>query len=201
MNLTLRGYVTGKGATQLMDVEGATDGLAPQLSGLFADRRAPNFKATFQVNDWDWQCNCKAKPFQDPDVTLATFSAVAGEAVRTPHAGYDIGDGYQAIVLYADVDEITLVYTRNDTVAKGYVVHIQNIAVAPELLALYQQLNSAGRSSLPALKTTQPFGQAQGDLRVAVRDSGSFMDPRSRKDWWRDMPIPITKPKPDGPRR
>jgi hypothetical protein len=53
------------------------------------------------------------------------------------------------------------------------------------LLALYRQLNSAGRVELPALRPGQPFGRAAGgEIDAAIRDSGSFLDPRSRKDWW-----------------
>ncbi len=39
---------------------------------------------------------------------------------------------------------------------------------------------------LPALHNLQPFARAAGgQILVAVRDTGSFMDPRARKDWWR----------------
>jgi hypothetical protein len=35
------------------------------------------------------------------------------------------------------------------------------------------------------LKSRQPLGRALGtEVRAAVRDTGSLMDPRSRKDWW-----------------
>ena len=53
------------------------------------------------------------------------------------------------------------------------------------LLALYRRLDEEGRRVLPALRNGDPVGFAHGDaLKVAVRDSGSFMEPRSRKDWW-----------------
>jgi len=39
---------------------------------------------------------------------------------------------------------------------------------------------------LPALRNNQALGQALGfEIKVAIRDAGSFMDPRSQKDWWR----------------
>ena len=45
--------------------------------------------------------------------------------------------------------------------------------------------NGEGRRHLPALRAGQPFGRANGDeIQVAIRDTGKFMDPRTRKDWW-----------------
>ncbi len=91
------------------------------------------------------------------------------------------------MVLYAEPERITLAYTRDDSPAVGYLVHIENVAVAPELVALYQQLDAAGRRQLPGLRNEEPLGVASGDvLKVAVRDTGAFMDPRSCKDWWMD---------------
>jgi hypothetical protein len=89
------------------------------------------------------------------------------------------------MVLFADDDTITLKYTRDDNVVHGYTVHLSGICVEPTLLALYRALNDAGRSSLPALRPDQPLGRARGDqVYAAVRDTGAWMDPRSRKDWW-----------------
>jgi hypothetical protein len=62
---------------------------------------------------------------------------------------------------------------------------VENVCVEPSLLALYETLDDAGRVQLPALRGGQPFGRALGtEIRVAIRDAGTFMDPRSRKDWW-----------------
>ena len=89
------------------------------------------------------------------------------------------------MVLYAAERQITLVYTRDDTPAQGYVVHLENLAVAPELVALYRQLNAAGRSRLPGLRNGEVIGSADSTfIQLAVRDTGEFMDPRSCKDWW-----------------
>jgi hypothetical protein len=39
--------------------------------------------------------------------------------------------------------------------------------------------------ALPALRPGQPIGRAPGsEIDAAIRDSGAFLDPRSRKDWW-----------------
>ncbi|MBI5300946.1 MAG: hypothetical protein HY868_02325 [Chloroflexi bacterium] len=195
LNLKLRGFAPFKSDLELMDLEGATDGAAPQLSSLLTGSRDPVVKAVYRVNNWDWGCNCKAKPIDDPDVTLVGFGVTPGEPIHVPHANIDIGNKNQVMVLYADADSITLVYTRNDNVTQGYIVHVAGVAIEPDLLALYQQLNSAGRASLPALKEYQVLGVAPtNEIRIAVRDTGAFMDPRSRKDWWRDKPKPQLPP-------
>ena len=93
---------------------------------------------------------------------------------------------FRVLVLYADAERITFKYTRSDTIVDGFGVHVEGINVDPNLLTLYQQADSAGRGNLPALRTRQPFGTAKvNEVKVAVRDNGAFMDPRSRKDWWR----------------
>jgi len=84
---------------------------------------------------------------------------------------------------------MTLGYTRDDTVATGYVVHLENVCVDPNLLALYRAQNDAAgfraTGFLPALRANEKLGTAFGDeMQVAVRDRGAFLDPRSRKDWW-----------------
>jgi hypothetical protein len=59
--------------------------------------------------------------------------------------------------------------------------------VAPELVALYRQLDAGGRKSLPALRGGEVWGMAAtGSIKIAVRDTGTFMDPRTCKDWWMD---------------
>jgi len=91
------------------------------------------------------------------------------------------------MVLYAEPTRITLGYTREDSVANGYAVHIENLCVDPNLLALYINSDANGRSSLPALREEEVLGVATlGDLLVAVRDRGAFLDPRSRLDWWQE---------------
>lgn len=97
----------------------------------------------------------------------------------------DSGTTYEVLVLYASEQRITLKYTREDTVAQGYTLHIEDVCVAPALLDAYRTLNTAGRVQLPALKQGQAFGRAMNtEIGVVIRDTGSFMDPRSEKDWW-----------------
>ena len=166
--------------------EGPTDDRAPQLAQLFEDQRTGVFSNVYRANHWDWASNSRGGPITDFEVTLAGFRVAVGETIHVPGAGYDIGRGYQVLVLYADQERITLKYTGEDTIATGYAVHVEGVCTEPTLLELYNQMNVAGRGHLPALWPGQPFGRARDiEIQVAIRDTGRFMDPRTRKDWWR----------------
>jgi hypothetical protein len=200
LNLAIRGYEPTTGYLGLLDLDGGSDPSAPQLPGLFSDNRTPAITSVSQVYDWDWANHRRGALISKPPVTLAGLASSPGEIIRVPDSGYNIGNadivpllgvavgagGYEVLVLYASTDRITLKYTREDNVVRGYTLHIEDICVEPNLLALYEHWNAQGRSSLPALSAGQGIGRARGDrVRVAMRDSGSFMEPRSRKDWWR----------------
>jgi hypothetical protein len=155
------------------------------LPGLFADDRTGIFSNVYQVHDWYWDCNCQGALITDPEVTLAGLAVTPGETIHVPDSGYEIAPGYEVLVLYASAERITLKYTLDDNVVWGYTLHVENICVEPDLLALYRAWNEEGRSHLPALRAGQAFGRARGsEIGVAIRDSGAFLDPRSRKDWW-----------------
>jgi hypothetical protein len=186
LNLALRGYELTDAYKGLVYYNGSGgDPNAPQLSGLFADNRLPAFSTAYRVHGWDWGCNCRGPLLTSWDVTLAGLAVAPGEIIHVPGSGYEIGSGYEALVLYASPERITLKYTPDDNVVEGYTIHVENVCVEPNLLALYQSLNDAGRARLPALRAGQAFGRARGgEIGVAIRDRGSFMDPRSRGDWW-----------------
>ena len=185
INLALRGYSKTEAQLGLIDMSGPTDQRAPQLAGLFKDHRTGVFTTTYRVNNWDWGSNSRGSVITDFETTLGGLKVEPGEIIRVPGAGYDIGQGNQVLVLYASRERITLKYTGEDTVATGYAVHVENICTEPSLLALYERMNSEGRRHLPALKAGQAFGRARGEeIQVAIRDTGRFMDPRVRKDWW-----------------
>ena len=185
LNLALRSYEVTDAYPGLVDYGGSPDPGAPQLYTLFADQRVPAFTTVYQVYDWDWECNCRGDLLTVYEVTLAGMGVAPAEVLHLPDSGYNIGNGYEALVLYATEERITLKYTREDNVVRGYTIHVENVCVEPSLLALYQAWNDAGRDRLPALRGGQPFGRARGDeIGVAVRDTGNFMDPRSRRDWW-----------------
>ena len=185
LNLDVRGYAPNDADNALIELTGGADPTAPQLRWLFGDRREPAISGTYQVYGWDWGINARGPLIGDPEVTLLGLVTTPGETIALPNGGVDLGEGYHALVLYASPDRITLKYTRDDNVVSGYTLHIENVCVEPTLLALYQQMNDAGRGALPALRPGQPLGRATGsEIGIAVRDNSSFLDPRSSKDWW-----------------
>jgi uncharacterized protein YraI len=185
LNLALRGYAPTEASGELIDLAGGSGAGAPQLRWLFGDRREPAITGAYQVYGWDWGVNARGPVIPDPEVTLLGLSTTPGEIISLPSGGSDMGEGRRAMVLYASPERITVKYTPDDNVVSGYTVHIENVCVEPGLLALYEQLNEAGRGALPGLRAGQPLGRATGsEIGVVVRDNGSFMDPRSRKDWW-----------------
>jgi len=190
INLALRGYTATVAALTVIDVGGDVDDDAPQLDGLFAVPRLPTFQAAYQVYDWNWACSadgCRGASLVEPPITLLEMAVTPGEPLFIPtrNAPIDRG-GYKALVLYAEAQRITVAYTRQDTPAVGYLIHIEDVTVEPALLTLYNALNAAGRAQLPALRNRESFGVATGTtIKVAVRDTGSFLDPRVRKDWWK----------------
>lgn len=188
LNLALRGYVLNPDARlELVDIGTGDDPKAPQLAGLFAPPHAPDLQAAYRVYNWDWGCDCRGEPIDDVDVSLADLAAAPDDTIHVPDSGYSIGGGFETLVLYASAERLTLKYTAEDNVIKGYTLHLENICVDPELVELYQSLDSAGRHALPALRAGQAVGRVRNDGRVgmAIRDSGAFLDPRSRQDWWR----------------
>jgi len=185
LNLFLRGYVQTNAYLGLVNYNGSEDPNAPRLKGLFADQRTPPFVHAYRVYDWNWDCNCKGNPIAWPEVTLIAMKTRNKEVIYVPKAGYTIGLGYQVLVLYASGNRITLKYTREDNVVQGYTIHLEGICVDPDLLRLYRSLNTAGRTRLPALRGGQPFARVRSnEVKVAIRDAGTFIDPRSAKDWW-----------------
>lgn len=190
-NLIVRGFVPTVDYPGLINYSGDTDPQAPQIADLFAPPRLPPFQVLYQVRDWDWACNppagCPGAPLTWPyPVTLIEMATTPGEPLAIPSRGPDILDGvYRAMVLYAAPTRLTIAYTRDDTPALGYLVHLEDLAVAPQLVSLYEQLNAAGRHRLPGLRNGEVVGEAAGEsVKLAIRDTGMFMDPRSCKDWW-----------------
>lgn len=184
INLAIRGWLPSAAPLRLVSYGSTEDGKAPQFDNLFHDQRLPRFTSAHAVRGWDWGAG---QTFPPPESypTLLGLATSPGEVLGTPDSGYDIGGGNDVLVLYAASNRLTLKYTREDNVVAGYTIHLENVCVEPDLLALYNQMNAAGRRSLPVLRGGQPIGRAAGsELLVAIRDTGAFMDPRSGNDWW-----------------
>lgn len=189
INLAFHGYTSVNEQSRIVEyaVNSGTDGRAPQLRGLFSDKRIPAFTNTYNARGWNWDSFTPGNGLHEPwPVTVLGVGVNAGELILVPDAGYEIGGGYKVMVLYADDTQVTLKYTRNDGIPIGYGIQIDGLCVEPKLLALYRELNQNGRRDLPALRAGQAVGRAiGGEMRIAVRDNGQFMDPRSKNDWWR----------------
>lgn len=183
-NIHIRGYKPTGGNYNLIDLEGGVDTKGPRFSTLL-NQSEPKIISLYQVYDWDWNSNSRGGLITKWPVTLIGLMANPGDSVSVPDSGYDVSNGNDVIVLFADDSTVTLKYTREDSVAYGYTIHIDGICVDPNLLALYNQLNQSGRGQLPTLKGRQPVGVAKNnEVKVAIRDTGEFLEPRSRKDWW-----------------
>ena len=165
LNLSLLGYQPNGAAVAYKDYGTVDDSLAPQFRGLFADHRQPT-PGKYEV-------------------AVIGVAVLPGESLLAQGSGRPNGNGYLALVLYADNNQITLKYTPEDSVARGYTIFIEGVNVNPQLLAVYLSTNGSGRSSLPALRTGQLIGTATGgEIRLAIRDNAVFMDPHSQQDWW-----------------
>jgi hypothetical protein len=194
LNLALRGYLVTSAPLFLVEYGPTDDPRAPQLRDTFSDGRFRGFSRAYRVYDWNWESNSRGGLITDWPVTLAGLPAVPGETLHVPGSGYDIGSGYEVLVLYATENRITLKYTREDNVVYGYTLHVEGVCVEPNLLTLYRNMDAAGRGNLPALRARQAFGRAiGGEVGVAIRDTGAFMDPRSRNDWWIGV-VPVVLP-------
>jgi hypothetical protein len=207
-NLALRGYAANDdpGVKHKLVNYGTDDPRAPQFATFFSPARVPTITGVFRVHDWNWAASPNPGT---PGGVLTRFPVTAvglrttpGEPLRVPASDYDIGNGMEIIVLFADADSIALRYTREDSSgSSGYTLHVDDICPDPNLLALYTALDApagpryvfVGRNAysydLPNLAAGQAFGTARGgELVLAIADSGTFMDPRSCNEWWLTRP-------------
>jgi hypothetical protein len=204
-NLELRGYEVNNDTSlkrELVDYGPNDPTRPPQFATLFAPYRVPPLASFYRVHDWEWA------PSPDPGtrgglmttwrVTVLGLRVEPGETLHVPVSDYDLGLGFEVIVLHADERRLALHYGREDSAAVGYTVHIEGLCTDPSLLALYNELNAAdgpryvypiNQYPMPILPAGKPIGVAHGDaLVVAIVDSGSFMDPRSCNEWWKIRP-------------
>ena len=164
------------------------------LSNIVPGSTEASFVATYQVNEWDWLgCNCPVPRSRTPyPVTMLGLVSSPGQPVYIAARDLPVSPaGMTAMVIYADANQLALTYTSEDRVDTGYMVHLVNICVDPNLVALYRRLDSEGRHQLPAAYNNTVVGTAlDSEVDVVVRDTGSFLDPRSGLDWWSDQVPP-----------
>ncbi|MFN3704636.1 MAG: hypothetical protein ACK4WM_01390 [Thermoflexales bacterium] len=194
--LSILGYAPTNAPMTLVDYSGSTDPNAPQMAGIFEPNRGPVITGVFKRYDWNWNesgpppYGARGSVNNDWPVSVINLAATPGESIYIPERNVPNNPiGTVAMVLYADEDEITVTYGDRDTVVNGYVVYLANICTDPNLVAKYrQQLDDTGRRAtgrLPAVRNNEPIGTARyAFVTVAIRDTGPFLDPRSRKDWW-----------------
>jgi len=205
INLTIRGHVPTTGAKYPLVLGEVGDPKAPQIWKIL--RQRPSIVSLYRINSWNWTTNKRGPAMPLPDdpgasfkqVQMVGFATTVGEEIYVPQSGYKIGGEYQVMVIFADDNSITIKYGREDNIGIkfGYAIQIEEIDVDPNLFALYRELNETGRKELPSLFGGQVLGTAKNtEIRVAIRDTGDFLDPRSKLDWWVgvDYPIPTGEP-------
>ena len=203
-NLALRGYAPNNDPNlqrQLVNYGSDDPTRPPQFATLFNPARVPKLTGFYRVGDWLWATSPdpgqRGSPISQPKVTALGLEVNPGETIRVPTSGYDIGGGMEVLILFADEDSVAMRYTREDSSGSaGYTVFVDNICTDPNLLALYQHYDDPngprykyeGRGysyNLPNLPAGQPLGTVvEGQIVVAISDTGTFQDPRSCNEWW-----------------
>lgn len=190
INIFVRGFdcisgggMAGSGLSLL-----AWDSKAPRIQTMFKPVRDVQFANLYATNAWDWslsQGNGARSGGLTGQMEVGDIRAAKGERIHVPSSGYDIGSGFEVMVLYASPSTLTLKYTRDDNIVGGYGLHFTGICVDPQLVSLFEATKSSGER--PTLRARQAFGYALGnEVQVSVRDTGSFMNVTSRHDWFQE---------------
>ena len=201
INLSTRGYTEVNEKTDLVDYGGDTDPvMPPSLGTMFS--HTPVIVKTYKV----YKAGTKVIEERWP-VNLIGIATSPGENIVAPKAGREIGGGNVLMLIYATQTQATLVHGLGEHPSDGYFIHLDNFCVDPNLLTSYNSDNAGGRTVMPVLKPGQVIGYGNGsDIRIAIRDSGDWMDPRARKDWWQQSsaisgqgsytPVPVSSATP-----
>ncbi len=192
INLRLRGFGPVNESPTLISRNGNAYGLdnqmPPQISTLYGGP-VPQIAKTYVVYEWDFQNNKSLAPQQatpNYKVHLVGLQATPGQKLVGLTAGRKIDSaGDVFMVMYATKTDITFTHSPSDSLLGGYLFYFVDLCVDPNLLAAYQKDNAVGRSNLPVVATGQEFGTAGNtDVKVGIRDTMSFVDPRYKQDWW-----------------
>lgn len=114
-----------------------------------------------------------------PEIDILEVETIPNEGLYFPQSGYNIGGGLAAMVIYADENKVTFKIGREDSYVTGYTLYFENLCVDKNLINLYRKLNNDGRNHLPAIYPRQFFGLTKNKLKIALRDTGMFLDIRN----------------------
>lgn len=185
LRFSVNGYHPAAEEKMLVDYLGDTDIYLP-----------PNFATLLtrpSINDFIFSNVYKANNETDKwKVQILGIQTAPGEDIKVPasyhHPASEGSKKWQAYVLYAKNNNLTLKYSATDSIADGYTVYIEGICIDPNLIQAYNNCRSnppAAMYLLPVIEDNSVVGKTNNtEIRVAIRDAGEMMDPRSRKDWW-----------------
>ncbi len=136
---------------------------------------------------------------------VLTIPTDIGADVKVPATGYDIGGGYEAMVVFAESDRVTLHIGRHEyfvgsdenncnggRCSGGYWIYVKGICVDQKILDAYNNVKSIQEQAnadknpiqLPMVKPGHTLGKAIGNsVTVGVRDNGPFIS-TSKPIYW-----------------
>lgn len=184
INIKLRGFQRTDGVMNVIDLGSLStdvDPKHPNIDTLFDNPLEHAIVGLYNVGVWEG----KNTGIYTDWVHLVGFSVFPTDNIRVPTSGYDLGCGFEVMVLFADENSITIKYTLDDNMVSGYGIHILGIKVREDIVAKYKAADLAGRKELPVLRAGEILGHpAEAAIWVSVRDTGAFLDPRSCQDFW-----------------
>ncbi|QQS44494.1 hypothetical protein IPM65_02760 [Candidatus Roizmanbacteria bacterium] len=150
------------------------------------------------------------------DAPVLEIPTEAGNtAVKVPSTGYDIGGGYEAMVVFATADRVTIHIGRHEyfvgsgqnncnggTCSGGYWIYVKGICVDKQIQQAYNNVKAAQQSAgadknpiqLPMVRPGQILGKATGtSVIVGVRDNGPFIT-TSKPVYWEGVPSKDVQP-------
>jgi len=160
-NLYLRGWYEVNEGKELISRHGDNYGLdphmPPQISTLFTSHY-PKIIKTYRINAWDYENN-RNQPGQSATPAYAVHMLGLEATPGEPLVGLKPGP---YLVRYATPNYILMTYGDEDLWTAdedgGYPLYFLDICVDPNLLAMYERDNTAGRSQLPMVSAGQTFG-------------------------------------------
>ena len=126
-----------------------------------------------------------------------------GAFVNVPKTEYSIGGNYEAMVVFAAEDRVTIHIGRHEYITSskqcgsgkcsgGYWIYVKDICVDKQILNAYRGVEAVQKSAgsdlnpiqLPMVSAGQPLGVAKGNsVTIGVRDDGPFIS-TSKPFYW-----------------